>query len=230
MAGVAQKLELVVLDKHGERVKNGKVTAEILQENGAYVRKRNQAGDLYWGVPEPVAPDVGRGVGPGQRPVHLLSFDLTWGGTYIVSATYQGPEGQAFVAAAHLQAEGDILWDDYSNRDRPFEVLDLVAGQEVYEPGQTAVIYLQPRRKISRYLVTMEQDRVLSHKVVEAQAGAQRLEIPIKDAYSPNVFVSRSWGWGPEASFRGGPRPMTPRRPGSIFGTLNLPVRRRSSP
>ena len=103
-----------------------------------------------------------------------------------------------------MNAQGDIHWDDYSNRDKPFEVLDLAADKTMYEPGETATVYIQPHKKIARYLVTLEQDKVISHRVMEAQPGTRSLQIPIKKGYTPNVFVS-VLALGPRGAFPGKP-------------------------
>ncbi len=222
-AGVGQSLDLVVLGRGGQRVRHGKLRAEILQESGAYVRKRNQEGDLYWEYQRLWRRFQG-------DELDLLNgearykFDLTWGGGYVISATFQDENGREFVSAVPVSAEGDIHWDDYSNRDKPFETLDLVSDREVYEPGQTATVYIQPRQKIARYLVTLEQDKVISHRVMEAQPGARSLDIPIKKDYAPNVFVS-VLALCPRGAFPGRPLAYDQEAPSFVFGTINLPVR-----
>ena len=47
---------------------------------------------------------------------------------------------------------------------------------------------LRPKRPVSCYLVTLEQDGLLQHRVVKAQKELKDLEIPIRAEYAPNVY------------------------------------------
>ena len=186
-AGVKQSVNLVVLDKDGQRIGAGKVRAELMQESGGYVRKRNQAGDLYWDYQRLWRRflDSELDLANGEA---TYSFDLAYGGEYVLSVTYQDPSGNSFTSAVTMNAQGDIHWDDYSNRDKPFEVLDLVADKTMYEPGQTATVYIQPHKKIARYLVTLEQDKVISHRVMEAQPRDQEPPDPHQEGLYAQCF------------------------------------------
>jgi len=222
-AGVTQKVDLVVLDSAGRRLRRGAVEARVMQESGAYIRKRNQAGDVYWEY-QPTWRNLWSQELTLSGGRAEFSFDFTWGGAYLVEATFRDDQGRAFTSAAMLEVEGDIHWEAYWNREKPFESLALVADREIYAPGQTARIFFQPLKNVSRYLVTLEQDRILEHRVVEARAGAQSLEIPIKAGHAPNLFVS-VLGVTPRGRFPGLATSYDLEAPSFIFGTVNLPVR-----
>ena len=51
-------------------------------------------------------------------------------------------------------------------------------------------VYLNPPREISTCLVTVEQGGLVEFFTYELKPGQQFLELPVKDSYNPNVYVS----------------------------------------
>ncbi|MBW1712995.1 MAG: hypothetical protein JRJ59_07600, partial [Deltaproteobacteria bacterium] len=225
-AGVEQNLKIIVVDSQAQRLQRGSLKAQVLQDGGAYVRKRNQAGDVYWDYQELMrkiwSTDLELEDGEAS-----FKFDFTWGGRYLVAVTFEDQEGRAFTSAAVFNVVGDSLWDAYHNRDKPFETLMLSADKEAYQPGDKATIFFQPQRPVSCYLVTLEQDGLLEHRLVQAKPGSHRLEIPIDEAHAPNVYLS-VLGLSPRGSFPALPTRYDDEAPGFLFGTLNLSVRQKT--
>ncbi len=114
----------------------------------------------------------------------------TTGGEYLVSFTYVDEKGRKFASSTSYQVTGDFYWQDYENREKPYRALAISTDRSAYEPGQKAKIMVSPRRPVARYLLTLEQNGILEHRVLTAPAGLQLLEIPIKAEYAPNVYVS----------------------------------------
>ena len=86
---------------------------------------------------------------------------------------------------------------------------------------------VSPRRPVSRYLITLEQNGVLEHFVLAAPAGLQLLEIPIKAEYAPNVYVS-ILGLTARGEFPAYASRYDSEAPDFFWGTLNLPVRKQA--
>ena len=136
-------------------------------------------------------------------------------------------EGRSFASSTNYKVTGDFYWDDYENREKPYQALAISADRPAYEPGQKAKIMVSPRRPVARYLVTLEQNGVLEHRVLAAPAGLQLLEIPIKAEYSPNVYVS-VLGLTARGEFPAFASRYDSEAPDFFWGTVNLPVRKQA--
>ncbi len=146
-------------------------------------------------------------------------------GSTLVSFSYVDEGGRSFASSTSYQVTGDFYWDDYENREKPYQALAISADRPAYEPGQKAKIMVSPRRPVARYLVTLEQNGVLEHRVMAPPAGLQLLEIPIKAEYAPNVYVS-VLGLTPRGEFPALASRYDSEAPGFFWGNLNLSVRR----
>ncbi len=222
MAGQPQKLGVMVLDPSGRPVSAGRVEAEILQQSGAYLAKRNDRGDLYWDYQEiwrrNVASDLDLSGGRGE-----FNFDFAWGGRYLVAFNYRDGQGRVFSAATSLEVIGDLFWEDYKNRDKPYQSLAMSADRTEYRPGQTARINLSPRRALGSVLVTLEREGLLEARVVRPGADRKPLEIGLGDQHAPNVYVS-ALGIAPRGEFPQGAQRYDAEAPAFYWGNLNLKV------
>lgn len=85
-----------------------------------------------------------------------------------------------------LFEEGNSLWFSQSDSDR----IDLITEKNRYEPGEKAKIIIQSPYPQSQLLVTVEREGVLDSFVTEIQSDKPFVEIPIKETYAPNVYIS----------------------------------------
>ena len=67
--------------------------------------------------------------------------------------------------------------------------LDLTLDKPVYRPGQTAKLNIKAPFP-GTLLLTVERDRVLSHRTIVMKENTATLSIPVRDAYKPNVYLS----------------------------------------
>lgn len=73
------------------------------------------------------------------------------------------------------------------------EAFKVTLDKKVYEPGQTARVMISgpfTGKEGFDALLSLEGTRIHEYRVVPLKASANLVEIPIKDAYSPNIFVS----------------------------------------
>ena len=219
-AGDEQGLKAIVTHK-GKKITKGQVRAEVLQQSSTYVAKRNDQGDVYWDYQE-----IWRKLFTNEIPLKNgeagFRFDFSSGGEYLVSFTYVDERGRSFASSTNYKVTGDFYWDDYENREKPYQALAISADRPAYEPGQKAKIMVSPRRPVARYLVTLEQNGVLEHRVMAAPAGLQLLEIPIKAEYAPNVYVS-ILGLTSRGEFPAFASRYDREAPDFFWGNLNLP-------
>jgi hypothetical protein len=88
-------------------------------------------------------------------------------------------------ADAWVAAEDD-QWFAASDNDR----IDLLPEKKRYEPGATARFQVRMPFKEATVLVTLEREGVLDAFVKTVSRADPVLEVPMKGAYAPNVFVS----------------------------------------
>ena len=67
--------------------------------------------------------------------------------------------------------------------------LDLTLDKPAYRPGQTAKLNIKAPFP-GTLLLTVERDRVLSHRTIVMKENTATLSIPVRDAYKPNVYLS----------------------------------------
>jgi hypothetical protein len=221
-AGTEQFLKAVVTQK-GQQLKKGLVRAEVLQQSGTYVAKRNDQGDVYWDY-QPIWRKMSMSELALEKGEAAFRFDFAYGGEYQISFTYMDEQGRSFTSATSYEVTGDFYWDDYENRDKPYQALAISADRPAYEPGQQAKIMISPRRPVTRYLVTLEQNGILEHRVISGTTGLKTMDLPMPAQYAPNVYLS-ILGITPRGEFPVFTGRYDSEAPGFFWGNLNLPVR-----
>ena len=218
-----QVLRLRLARPDGKLLQQGDIKVEVMAQRWGYVAKLNERGDVYWQDQE-----VWRRRGGAALKLKngeaSYRFDFNQGGRYLLAFSYKDEKGRSFTSSTFYNVTGDIYWDAESRRNKPFQTLALAADQKAYKPGQTARLTISPPQPVARYLVTLEQNGVMEHRVLTGPQGLKVLQLPIKTQYAPNVFVS-VLGLTPRGEF-----PVLPNRydtgaPSFFWGNLNLPVR-----
>lgn len=219
----AQVLRLHLARPDGKLIKQGKIQVEIMEQRWGYVAKRNEQGDVFWQDQEVWrrSRTADLNLEKGEASFH---FNFARGGRYQVAFAYQDDQGRRFVSSTYYEVSGNVFWDTEPRKGRPFPTLVLAADQTAYKPGQTARLTISPPQKVAYYLVTIEQNGVLEHRVLTGQQELQSLELPIKPEFAPNVNVS-VMGLTPRGSFPVLPGRYDTEAPGFVWGNLNLPVR-----
>ncbi|MGA9754231.1 MAG: MG2 domain-containing protein [Desulfobaccales bacterium] len=216
-----QVLKVMVSRPDGKPLSRGAVRAEILQKSWSYVAKRNTAGDLYWDEQElwrkALTSDLAL-----EKGAAAFRFSFAWGGNYLIAVTYRDEAGRSFTSATAYDVIGENY--AYENKDRPYQPLPLTADQAAYKPGETARLTARPPSPVSRYLVTLEQDGVLKYEVITPKSGEDRLSVPIRAEYAPNLYVS-VLGLTPRGQFTVYAGHYDTEAPNFYWATLNLPVR-----
>ena len=67
--------------------------------------------------------------------------------------------------------------------------LDLTLDKSAYRPGQTAKLNIKAPFP-GTLLLTVERERMLSHRTVVMKENTATLSIPVREAYKPNVYLS----------------------------------------
>ena len=67
--------------------------------------------------------------------------------------------------------------------------LDLTLDKLAYRPGETAKLNIKAPFP-GTLLLTVERDRVLSHRTIAMKENTATVSIPVRDSYKPNVYLS----------------------------------------
>ncbi len=68
--------------------------------------------------------------------------------------------------------------------------IDILPDKKQYEPGETAKLQVRMPFRKATALVTVEREGVIDAYTTELSGDKPIVEVPLKYAYSPNIFVS----------------------------------------
>lgn len=85
----------------------------------------------------------------------------------------------------YVSGSGYVPWER-SDDDR----IELIVDKENYKPGEAAHIIIKNPYEEAIALVSVEREGILNHFTTKVKGSAPQIDIPIKNEYLPNVFVS----------------------------------------
>lgn len=108
-------------------------------------------------------------------------------GEILLQATANDEQGNRALARSSLWVSGgEDWWFEAGPNDR----MDLIPERPAYEHGETARFQVRMPFREATALVTVEREGVIDSQVVHLSGKDPIVEVPIKDGYSPNVYVS----------------------------------------
>jgi alpha-2-macroglobulin len=127
-----------------------------------------------------------RAVTLGDKP-EALTFTPPQPGTILVSLRAADGRGHEAVASDEVWAVGggEASWKMNDEVRVP-----LVSNKQRYRPGETARLVAQAPLSHATALVTVERDGVITHEVKQLASSGQAIDVPITNAYAPNVYAS----------------------------------------
>ena len=108
-------------------------------------------------------------------------------GSFVVNVTAKDASANEISSQAWFwaSAEETAQTDSYGS-------LGVTFDKKAYRPGETARILITSPVPNLPVLVTIEGDRIHEARMLTLQGSNVRLEVPVKAAYQPNVFVAAS--------------------------------------
>ena len=70
-----------------------------------------------------------------------------------------------------------------------YQGIEIVTDKKNYMPGDVAKILINSEHKDASILLTIGADKLYHHEIVKIEGNSKLVEIPITDAYTPNVFL-----------------------------------------
>jgi len=177
-----------VMDVSGRPVPGAQVQVDLLERKSYSHRKRlvggfyayehvqeiRRLGVLCQGVTDA----KGRLACEGKPPAD---------GNLILQAFLKDQAGNTSVAHQDIWVAGsEQWWFDVQDNDR----IDLLPEKRRYEPGETAHLQVRMPFRDATALVTVEREGILEASVVSLSGKEPVIEVPVKEGYAPNAFIS----------------------------------------
>ena len=183
------KFHVVVLDISGKPLKDRDVKVDLFQRKYYSHRKRLVGGFYSY-----------EHVTETKKVASVLCEGKTDGKGLLVCDVHSPVSGNVILQARSADDSGNISsayrdvwiagkgewWFDVSDNDR----IDLLPEKKRYEPGDTARFQLRMPFREATALVTIEREGIMETFVKKLTGKDPLIEIPVKNNYAPNVFVS----------------------------------------
>ncbi len=182
------KFTVVAVDLTGKPVAGARVRTDAFKRD-YYSHRRRLIGGFYAYEHGYDTARVGD-LCSGATDAHgLLICEMTPPATGNLILRAQAADAEGRLAVTHADAwvaAEDDQWFAASDNDR----IDLLPERKRYEPGSVARFQVRTPFKDATVLVTVEREGVLDAFVTTLHRNDPVLDVPIKDNYAPNVFVS----------------------------------------
>ena len=130
------------------------------------------------------------------QTTEVKTYDLTSAETAQTVALTPSDYGEYRVRLADIEstATAEIAFYVSGWRNAPVSMehptrLDLTLDKLAYRPGETAKLNIKAPFP-GTLLLTVERDRVLSHRTIAMKENTATVSIPVRDSYKPNVYLS----------------------------------------
>ncbi len=185
-AGQPVQVEVIALTTDGQRTDTTNVVAQIRKIQWYSVRKVGLSGRLEW-VSERQEQQLPSQTFDVSAKGSTFSFTPQEGGNYQVTLVSADAQGHQVLGGFDVMVygEGEAYWQRNDH-----DILTLKQDKNTYKPGQKARISLESPYENALALVTVEREGILDAWTTYVKGGADYVEVPIKENYLPNVYVS----------------------------------------
>ena len=184
-AGQPVRAEVVAVTPDGKKVP-ASVQAKIQRKEWRSVRKVGLSGRLEWVSAQEVFDLPGQSFNVAQSG-STFSFTPAQSGNYYITFESSDDSGRAVRGGFEVMVYGENgpAWAQEED-----DLLVLKQDKNTYQVGQKARISVASPYQTARALVTVEREGVLDAWTTSVKGGADYVEVPIKENYMPNVYVS----------------------------------------
>lgn len=184
----AFKFHAVALDISGKPVQNTEIRVDLFRRN-YYSHRKRLVGGFYSYEHVTEIKRAGRLCEGRTDAKGLLICEVQSpvSGNVILQAEAVDDSGNRSLSHRDVWIAGKgEWWFDVSDNDR----IDLLPEKKRYEPGETASFQVRMPFRKATALITVEREGVMETFVKRLAGKMPVVEIPVKNNYAPNVFVS----------------------------------------
>ncbi len=205
-------IEGIVTDIDGKAIRDHAVEVVAVRldwryKGGKYVEEENDPQGC-----EPTTGDDG----------FACEFATKIGGTYRIRATVVDELGRVNTSELTRWVAGGKL---PPARNVELEEVQIVPDKQEYAPGDTAKLLIQSPFYPAQALVTYRRSGIFETRAFALSKPTATVEVPIKDAYTPNLYVQIDIvGAATRLNDDGSENPKLPKRPAYAKGSINLSI------
>jgi uncharacterized protein YfaS (alpha-2-macroglobulin family) len=184
----AFKFHVAVLDLTGNPVSGADVKVDLFEKK-TYTHRKRLVGGFYAYEHSVETKRIATLCEGKTDPRGLLICEVQSpvSGNVILQAQSMDERGQKTVAHRDLWVAGKgEWWFEVGDHDR----IDLIPEKRRYEPGEKATFQIRMPFRSGTALVSVEREGVMETWIKKISGKQPVVEVPIKSAYAPNVFVS----------------------------------------
>ncbi|MEW6130615.1 MAG: alpha-2-macroglobulin family protein [Acidobacteriota bacterium] len=149
-------------------------------------------------------------------------FETKEGGQYRITASVFDDRERANQSEITLWVAGGKV---IPKRDIEQEEVQLIPNQKDYQAGDTAEILVNAPFFPAEGVMTLNRSGIVSSERFTMNSASHTLRIPIKEGYTPNIYVNVDLvGAQVRADDAGKPNNALPKRPAYGAGSLNLAI------
>lgn len=177
---------VVAVNPGGHAVPGVPMTVALNRVQWHSVRRAEGNGFYTWDSERRVTPVASTQVTSAEAALPL-QFHVPEGGSYEIVATATDEHGRKASTAWSFYATGPgyTAWQRYDHQR-----IDLVPDKTTWRPGESARLMVQSPWESATALVTVERERVRSHRTFTLTSTQQTIDVPLTEADIPNVYVS----------------------------------------
>lgn len=177
----------VVLDYDAKPLSGKSVTIDLIKQEWKDIKKQGVDGVFYneYGLEE--TKEDSFSVSSDGNGEWSKSIKTKAQGEYKIVATYTGKNGQSFSSSrnVYVASESYISWNNGNNT-----TTDLTSEKNMLKVGETASFTLKSPVKEGKVFIAVEKDDgILDYMVQDITSYGQKIELPIKANYYPNIYV-----------------------------------------
>ncbi|MCX5790654.1 MAG: MG2 domain-containing protein, partial [Elusimicrobia bacterium] len=185
-AGKPWHAEIVSVRPDGSAVTGIKGEAKLIKRQWLSSRRAGLGGRLEW-VSEVKDTVVSSSAFVSSGSTDTWTYTPAEGGYYIFTVSGTDEEGRSNASSFsfYVLGGGDSWW---AREDS--DIIELAAEKTEYKPGDTARILVKSPYAEALALVTVEREGVMDRWTVVTKGGSDFIQVPIKEKYLPNAYVS----------------------------------------
>lgn len=179
-------VEVVTVSVDGKQASE-KVSIEVVHRQWLSVKRAGAGGRYEWRSEQIDSTIFKTDVATKSTGTVSFNAPIKGAGLYFIKATAKDSKGNTARSEAYAYAYGGgySAWER-ADDDR----LKITTNKTTYRPNETASLLVQSPYESATALLTIEREGILEQKVFELKGTAPAIEVPIKDDYLPNVYIS----------------------------------------
>lgn len=181
-------VEVVVLDTQGKPLADAPVKVSAKRRID-YSHRKRIVGGFYAYEHHTEFKDMGEVCGGRSDSRGKLLCEPSSsepGNVYLLAETKDGDGNTVYAGTSYWVSGGGDLWFTAGNQDR----IDVIPEKRSYAPGETARLQVRTPFREATALVSVEAGGIIDSFVVPLSRFKPVIELPVKDEWGPNVFVS----------------------------------------